>query len=261
MKAMVLAAGEGTRLRPLTLETPKVLLPVDGVSLIERTLLWLKSHAITEVAINLHHLGEKIKSFLGDGSRFGLKVVYSEEERRLGTAGGVKRMEEFFIGKPQSLSPSPESPSSTFVVVYGDIVTDFNLSAMIEFHRQKKTMATMALFEAPNPKEVGIVEVNDEGRILTFTEKPQSPAPSPQSPSLASGGVYVLEKEILGFIQREHFCDFAYDIFPRVIKLGLSIYGYCLSHEDYLMDIGTPDNYHQVNEDIKAGKEKISHGK
>ena len=150
---MVLAAGEGTRLRPLTLETPKVLLPIRGKPLIESTIGWLKSHGIFEVVVNLHHLGDKIRDFLGDGSRFGVEVTYSAEETLLGTAGGVKRMEHFF-------------DDDTFVVVYGDVLTDFNLSKMIQFHREKKATATLAILKVPNPWEVGMVEMNQEGRIL-----------------------------------------------------------------------------------------------
>jgi NDP-sugar pyrophosphorylase family protein len=113
-KAMILAAGEGTRLRPFTFETPKVLLPVGGRPLIEYSLSWLRSHGIREVAINLYHLGNNIIDSLGDGSRFGMEIVYSPEETLFGTAGGVKRMERFF--------------NDTFVVVYGDNFTNFNLT-------------------------------------------------------------------------------------------------------------------------------------
>ena len=153
-RAMILAAGEGTRLRPLTLETPKALLPIRGRPLIEHQLFWLNHHGIREVAINLYHLGNKIKDHLGDGSRFGMKICYSPEETLLGTAGGVKRIEHFF--------------NDTFVVVYGDILTDFDLSDMVKFHREKKAVATLAIFEAPNPWEVGVVELNKEGRILSL---------------------------------------------------------------------------------------------
>jgi NDP-sugar pyrophosphorylase family protein len=240
-KVMILSAGEGTRLRPLTLETPKVLLPIEGRPLIEYTLTWLKSHGISEVAINLYHLGDKIKDLLGDGSRFGMRVVYSEEETLLGTAGGVKKMEHFFDG--------------TFVVFYGDNLTDFNLSTMVKFHREKKALATLATFEMSNPWEVGIVEMNDEGRVLSLVEKPQSPISN-----LANGGVYVLEKEILRYIPRQGFSDFASDIFPKLIELGLPIYGYRLKPEDYFIDIGTMSKYQKVNEDVKAGKVRIKYG-
>jgi len=240
VKAMILAAGEGTRLRPITLETPKVLLPVAGRPLIQHQLFWLKSHGINEVAINLYHLGNKIKDFLGDGSRWGMSISYSSEETLLGTAGGVKKMEHFFDG--------------TFVVLYGDNLTNFDLSAMVNLHQKKSAVATLAIFKPANPWEVGVVEMDREGRILGFEEKPQSPVPRPQPPVLASGGVYVLEEQVLDHIPAQGFSDFAYDIFPKLIELDLRIYGYVLRPEDYLIDIGTWDKYREANENISKFK-------
>ncbi len=242
-KAMILAAGEGTRLRPLTSETPKVLLPVGGRPLIQHTLSWLRSHGIQEVAINLHHAGDKVRAFLGDGSKFGVRIYYSSEKELLGTAGGVKKMEEFY--------------DSTFLVVYGDIITDFNLSAMTDFHKQKKALVTLALFKVPNPWEVGIVEVNRQGKLLSFKEKPPRGS---ESSNLSSGGIYVLEKEILDYIPSHGSCDFGYDIFPKLLALHLPIYGYLLRPEDYLIDIGTIEKYQKANEDVRAGKVKINGG-
>ena len=239
-KAMILAAGEGTRLRPLTLETPKGLLPLAGEPLLGYTLLWLANHGISDVAINLHHLSNKIEEFLNDGSHFSVKILYSHEDTLLGTAGGVKRVESFFDG--------------TFVVVYGDVLTDFNLKDMIRFHQEKKSIATIAIFKVTNPWDVGVVEINDEGRILSLVEKP--PRGSEKS-NLASGAVYVLEREILEHIPSEEFEDFAYDIFPKLLELNLPIFGYVLKPEDYLIDIGTIEKYHNANEDVKAGRVKI----
>jgi NDP-sugar pyrophosphorylase family protein len=236
MKAMLLVAGEGTRLRPLTLETPKALLPIEGVPLIEHQLSWLKNHGVSEFAINLHHLGEKIRDFLGNGSRFGVRVVYSEEETLLGTAGGVKRMEHFF--------------NDTFVVVYGDVLTEFNLTKMLQFHHQKKALATLAIFKAANPREVAVVTMDEEGRILRLVEKPQLIA-LPSALTLASGGIYILEREVLSYIPSQGFSDFAYDIFPKLISLELPLYGYLLEPGDCLIDIGTLDKYHKANEDVR----------
>ncbi len=235
-KATILAAGEGSRLRPLTLQMPKVLLPVGGIPLIQYTLAWLKSHGIFEVAINLHHFGDRIRAFLGDGSSFGVKIYYSPEKELLGTAGGVKRMEKFFNTK--------------FVVVYSDILTDFDLSAMIDFHKAKTALATLALLEVSTLWESGIVETDRQGRLVSFREKPHR---EPEAGNLSNGGVYVLEKEILDYIPSQSFCDFGYDIFPKLLELDLPVYGYVLKPEDYLIDIGTLDKYHKANEDIKKG--------
>jgi len=242
-KAMILAAGEGTRLRPLTLETPKVLLPVGGRPLIEHTIAWLRSHGISQVVINLYHLGEKIKDFLGDGSRFGMEIIYSPEEILLGTAGGVRRMKQIF--------------DDTFVVVYGDNLTDFDLSEMVKFHQDKNAIATIGVFKIPNPWEVGIVKMAEDGRILSFIEKPE---PNLRLGNWANCGIYVLEKEILSYIPSQGFPDFAYDVFPKLIELNLSLFGYILKPEDYLIDIGTTDKYQRANEDVKAGKVRIRYG-
>ena len=240
MKAMILAAGEGTRLRSHTLKTPKVLLTIGGIPLIEHTLGWLKSHGIYQVAMNLHHLGDKIKDFLGDGFHLGVNISYSLEEVLLGTAGGVKRMKHFF--------------NDTFVVVYGDVLTNFDLTAMIEFHKARNPLATIAISKVLNSRNIGIVGINEEGRVLSFVEKP---APSSESSNLGNGGVYVLEKRILDYIPSEEFSDFAYDIFPKLIEGNIPMYGYALKPDDYIIDIGTFDTYQKANDDFKAGKVRM----
>ena len=241
-KVMVLAAGEGTRLGPLTLHTPKVLLTVgNDQPLIVYILAWLKYHGIYEVAINLHHLGDKIKAFLSDGSRYNLKVVYSAEPAILGTAGGVKKLEKFF--------------DTTFVVVYGDILTDFNLKDMILFHHWKKAIATIAIVKLSNTKDVGFVEMDSDGRILSFIEKPSRCS---VTTGLVNGAVYVLEKAVFDHIPKEGAVDFAYDTFPKLIRLGLPVYGYQLKPDDYLVDIGTINNYQAAKEAVEAGVVKIN---
>jgi NDP-sugar pyrophosphorylase family protein len=239
-KAMILAAGEGSRLRPLTLQNPKVLLPIAEVPLIQYTLFWLKSHGIQEVAVNLYHLGAKIKDFLGDGSQFGMRIHYSLEETLLGTAGGIKRMEPFFDG--------------TFAVVYGDVLTNFDLSAMSKFHRDKRAIATIALFEASAARDVGIVVINAHGKVIDFVEKPKPLSPNPHP--LCNGGIYILEKEMLDYIPGQVFCDFAYDIFPKLVGLGLPVYGYIIKTGDYLIDIGSIDKYQKANQDMRDGRVK-----
>jgi len=238
-RAMILAAGDGTRLYPFTLETSKVLLPVGGIPLIQHTLVWLRRHGISEVAINLHHFGDKIRAFLGDGSAFGVTVHYSPEQQLQGTAGGIKRIARFFNG--------------TFLVIYGDVLTDFNLSAMVEFHVQREAVATLAIFEAPDPREVGVVELDPEGKVLSFMEKSSS---STARPVLASGGIYVLKREVLDYIPDEGCSDFGSDILPELIRLGLPVYGFRLKAGDYLIDIGTVDKYQRANNDVLNGRVK-----
>jgi len=240
---MILAAGEGTRLRPLTQEVPKALLPVGGLPLIEHTLIWLRHHGISEIAVNLHCLGDRIKGFLGDGSHLGINVRYSVEESLLGTSGGVNKMAHFLDG--------------TFVVVYGDILTSFDLAEMIQFHRKKRAVAAIAIIKVANPEGVGIVQMGEEQRILRFVEKQSDDT---LESNLANGGVYVLENEIFNHIPGDGFSDFAYDVFPKLLELGLPFYGYVLKPEDYLIDIGTIEKYHAANSDVKEGRMKVKYG-
>jgi mannose-1-phosphate guanylyltransferase/phosphomannomutase len=243
MKAMILAAGEGTRLRPLTNETPKVLVPINGVPQIEYTIRWLKQNGISEVAINLYHLGGKIREILGDGSQRGIRIVYSEETSLLGTAGGVKKLQPFF--------------DDTFAVIYGDVLTDFDLSEMLRFHRNKQAIITLALQRASNPAEVGVVELDETQRVVSFIEKP---SPSPVNGALISGGIYIMKTEVLDYIPEDCFCDFGFEVFPNIIQRGLPAYGYRLRDDDYLLDIGNMEKYQKANEDVRNGMVKIYNG-
>jgi NDP-sugar pyrophosphorylase family protein len=240
-KAMILAAGEGARLKPLTHLTPKTLLPINGTRLIMYILSWLKRYGIRKIAINIHHLGDQIERCLGDGSQLGMEIYYSPEQALLGTAGGVKKVADFF--------------DSTFIVIHGDMLVDFDLSAMVGFHRENKAMATIVLAEVSNPWEYGIVKTNENSRIVSFVEKPLR---GTEPGNLSNGGIYILEREVLDYIPAEGFCDFAYDIFPKLVKLGLPVYGYSLKSEDYLLDIGTMSKYRKANDDVKARRVKVS---
>lgn len=239
-KAMILAAGLGTRLRPLTLEVPKVLVPVGGVPLLERTLAWLRRYGIEEVAINLHHLGEKVVDYLGDGSRFGMTVMYSWEDELLGTAGGVKKVEYFF--------------DDTFVVVYGDVLTNLDLGAMVRLHTLRNAVATLALTPLRDGERAGVVWVNEDGRATKFVEKPGARVVAdPDAKAFANGGVYVLKKQVLEKVPPCFFGDFGYDVFPKIISNGFAVYGYVLGPSEYLVDIGTPEGYREANKTTEMG--------
>ncbi|MHB1415123.1 MAG: nucleotidyltransferase family protein [Chloroflexota bacterium] len=235
-KAMILAAGEGTRLRPLTADTPKPLLPLAGVPLILYSLALLRQHGICEVAVNLHHNAQKIVDCLGDGSRLGMKIHYSYEEALLGTAGGLRKVAHLF--------------DDTFVVLYGDVLTDCDLSALIRFHRKQGGPATLALSEVTNPWEVGIVQLDQDGRVLDFVEKPPRGS---AAGNLANGGIYVMERVVLDYVPKSGPCDFGYDVFPHLLREGLPIYGYLLPAKTYLVDIGTLDKYRRAEADVAAG--------
>ncbi len=237
-RAMVLAAGEGTRLRPLTLTTPKAMLPIGGKPLIGHTLSWLKRHGIAEAGINLHYLGQQIVDYVGDGRAFGLKVIYSWEDTLLGTAGGTKRLEPLFGGE-------------RFAVVYADMLTDLNLTRMAEHHLEAAAAATIALFVAPRPHEVGIVELDSRDRIVGFVEKPP---PGTEKGNLANGGVYILEPEVLRRIPASRYADFGFDVFPSMLRDRLPMLGYRPGAGEYLFDIGDLDKYRQANADYAAGR-------
>ena len=235
MKAMILAAGEGTRLRPLTLNTPKVMLPIAGEPLLEYILDWLRFFGITEIAINLHHLPKVVMDWLGDGDRFGINVIYSVEDTILGTAGALTRLPDFF--------------DDTFVLVYGDMLTDLNIPSLLEFHQAKGALATVVLMEVEDPSGYGIVEVDEECRILRFVEKPPS---GTTSSNLANAGVYMLQPEVIDYIPRDTFYDFGYDLFPVLLSKRARLFGYATT--DSFLDTGTMENYRCAERDLLEGK-------
>jgi len=228
-KAMILAAGEGTRLRPLTLDCPKPMLPVAGRPLLEHTVEWLRRHGVSEIAVNLHYKPLSITGHFGDGSRFGVAITYSHEEQLLGTAGAVKRLEHFFHG--------------TFVVIYGDVLTDLDLTAMAAFHRDRGGAGSVALYRVDNPSARGLVETDGDGRILRFVEKPR---PEEVFTDLANAGVYILEPEILDHIPTERRYDFGRDLFPDLLRRGVRLYGYPIPEATRLIDIGIPESYQEA---------------
>ena len=142
------------------------------------------------------------------------------------------------------------------MVVYGDVFTDLNLGDMIGFHQSKKSLATLAILKMPNPCEVGVVNMNSDGCIRSFVEKP----PDSSVGEMCSGGIYVLNKKILEYVPASIYSDFAYDVFPRLLELDINIHGFILEPSDYLVDIGTNEKYLRVNEDIKKGKVRVGHG-
>ena len=235
MKAVLLAAGEGTRLKPLTNNIPKVMLLVDEKPVLEHNINLLVKHKIRDIAINLYYLPKKIKKYFKNGKNWGINIFYSEEKKILGTAGALKNLSNFL--------------DSSFVVVYGDVISNVNISEMIEFHKKKGCMATIALYEEKeNPQAKGLVEIDDNQKILKFIEKPENPPIN-----LANAGIYIFEPEILDFIPENKFFDCGHDLFPLLISNKKYIYGYLLKDE-YLIDIGTIKNYNKINKDIKNKK-------
>jgi NDP-sugar pyrophosphorylase family protein len=231
MKGMILAAGHGTRLRPLTLALPKVMVPIDGRPLLEHTIAWLRDHGITDIGVNLHFMPDVITGHFGDGSRFGVRMRYSLEDELRGTAGGVKRLQEFL--------------DETFVLVYGDVLTDLDLNPLFAFHRGKidRPHLTMALYRVSNPTECGIVSIAADGRIDRFVEKPSR---DHVFSDLASAGVLVVDPDAVRRIPEGVESDFGRDMFPRYIDEGFPMFGWQIPEGARLVDVGSNERYAAV---------------
>ena len=238
MKAMILAAGEGTRLRPLTTFLPKPMVPIVGAPLLERTLTWLAGEGVTEAAINLYHRPQMIPDYFGEQFA-GIRLHYFFEDTLQGTSGGVKAAESVLGDAP-------------FFVIYGDNLIHADLRRLAEFHAARSGLGTIALFQHPNPTAAGIVDLDADSRITRFVEKP--PADEVFS-DLANAGVYVLDPAIFEFIAPDAPSDFGRDIFPRLLAQNLPLYGTPLG--GYLQDTGTPQAYRQANFDLLAGQTGI----
>jgi NDP-sugar pyrophosphorylase family protein len=243
MKAMILAAGQGTRLRPLTLDRPKPMLPVAGRPMLEYTMAWLGYHGIRQVAINLHYQPRVIMDHFGDGSAFGMEITYSVENIILGTAGGLKNIAYLLSDEP-------------FVVIYGDVLTDLDLGSVINFHDRRPTGAhlSMCLYRVENPSECGIVALDERGRITRFVEKPRQ---EDLFSDLANTGIMIVDPEIMEHVPASQFYDFGRDLFPCLLKKGVPIYGMPLSETAFLIDIGTPAKYRKAQKEWPSPQARL----
>lgn len=235
MKAFILAAGLGTRLRSLGLDVPKVMVPVGGKPLLEHHLELFQRQDIRELIINLHHFPEKITSYFGDGSRFGVNITYSHESELLGTAGAVKKMEK-------------ELRDAAFIVFYGDNLVRIDFAPLVGFHRANHAQATLALFASPEPWTGGVVETDSNGRVLRFVEKPD---PKQISTNLISAGIFVIEPPVLQAIPAGRFCDFGKDVFPKLLAAGQPVYA--MTPKAYIQDVGTPERLAKAQHDFEQG--------
>jgi mannose-1-phosphate guanylyltransferase/mannose-1-phosphate guanylyltransferase/phosphomannomutase len=254
MKAMVLAAGLGTRLRPITYSVPKPMVPVLNRPVMEHILLLLGRHGFTEVVANLHWFPDTIRSHFGDGSGLGIDLSYSHEEALLGTAGGVRNTSRFF-------------GEDSFLVISGDALTDIDLSAMREFHKSHAGIATLATRKVTDTTQFGVVITDEEGRIQGFQEKPD---PAEALSDLANCGIYMFDPEIFDFFPSpgesrlaeaedpEGFADWAYDVFPALLDSAQAFY----SHEvdAYWNDVGTIPELLQGSFDGLSGEVSLEIG-
>ncbi len=239
MKAMVLAAGKGTRLFPLTGEIPKPMAPVVGKPIIEHIFELLAETGLDEIHVNVHYLADAILDTYGyTTSVNGTKVCMTREDELMGTAGSVKRIADRF--------------GETFVVIMGDALTDVDVREVVAFHKQRGALATLALMRVADTSQYGVVELDSKQNIVSFQEKPD---PDQAISNLANTGIYVLEPEVLGYIPENTFFDFAEDVFPRLLAAGERLAGYEGSF--YWSDIGNLEAYRAAQHDALSGKVRL----
>jgi len=234
IQTVVMAGGEGTRLRPLTSNQPKPMVPVANKPLMEHTLELLKRHGFEDIVVTLQFLPTLITSYFGDGSGWGLNISYVTEESPLGTAGSVRNARTFI--------------DRTFMVVSGDALTDFDLSAAIDFHRERKSRVTLILKKVENPLDFGLVITDSEGGVVKFMEKPGR---GEVFSDTINTGIYIIEPEILSFIPDDRPYDFSKELFPQLLADGLPLYGYVA--DGYWCDVGNLEQYLVAHRDILDG--------
>lgn len=226
MKAVILAGGLGTRLKPLTDKIPKVMVDIGGKPLLYYHLNLLRRHGITDIWINLHYLPGVIMDYFGSGAQFGVDLKYSFEKELLGTAGALKNPDTD-IGQA--------IVNGEFLVIYGDNLVNINYTKLIDFHRRNKSFLTIALYTHPEPWTKGVVELGADHKITAFIEKP----PKESNPSnLVNSGIYICNPKVLDYIN-PGVSDFGFDVFPNLIKEKLPMFGF--SEDYYIQDIGTPE--------------------
>jgi len=238
MKAVVMAGGEGTRLRPLTSSRPKPMVPVVGRPVMEHILALLRRHGITQVIITVQYLSAQIEDYFGDGSDFGMDVSYSVEPEPLGTAGSVRRC--------------ADDLQSTFLVISGDALTDIDLGRVLDLHRSRGSWVTLALARVPNPLEFGVVITDGEMRIQRFLEKPGW---GEVFSDTINTGIYVIEPQALAEVPPGQPYDFSKELFPKLMDAGAPLYGCAV--DGYWCDIGNLTQFLQANEDALHGRVRL----
>ena len=241
MRAMVLCAGYGTRLGKLTRTTPKPLLPLNGRPLLEYTIAHLARHGFDEVAVNLHFMPEKVRQFMGDGSRWDIAIEYSDEPELLGTAGGVKKMERFL------------RDGDAFLVQYGDILTDQDLTAMLAFHRERCALATLLVHR--RKRSNSIVTMDGDQRITGFWERPDDETRRSVGSSWVNSAICICDPAVLDMIPPETVCDLPRYVLPKLVDSG-RLFGFPLT--GYRCAIDSPQRYGEAQTAIADGRCSIA---
>ncbi len=225
MKAVVLAGGKGARLAPYTKILPKPLMPIDDMPILEVLLRQMKSSGVQDVILTVGHLSELLKAFFQDGRQWGLNIIYSYEEKPLGTAG------------PIALVSGLEE---TFLVTNGDVLTTLNLKDLIRFHKQQKAIATIASHQRQVHIDFGVLRMNGDCTVIGYNEKPNIDY-------VVSMGIYVFEPDVLRYIPKNHYLDFP-DLVLKLIAAGEKVLSF--PFDGYWKDLGRPDDYEQAAEDF-----------
>src|SRR5437667_6973230 len=231
-----MAGGEGTRLRPMTANQPKPLLPVVNKPIMEHVLLLLKRHGFTETVVTVQFLASLVRNYFGDGEDVGMSLQYATEEMPLGTAGSVKNAED-------------ELRDGPFLVISGDALTDIDLSALVSYHKKNAALVTVGLTRVPNPLEFGIIIVGEDGRIQRFLEKPTW---GQVFSDTVNTGIYVMEPEVLAEVPAGVSVDWSGDVFPQLLKSGAPLYGWIA--DGYWEDVGSHESYLKAQADVLSGR-------
>ena len=242
MRAVVMAGGEGTRLRPLTANAPKPLLPVVNRPIMEHVLRLLKRHGFDETIITVQYLASLVRTYFGDGDDLGMSLSYATETTPLGTAGSVKNAEDALRDE-------------RFLVISGDALTDIDLSALVAYHRERGALVTVGLKSVPDPLEFGIVIAGEDGRVSRFLEKPTW---GQVFSDTVNTGIYVMEPEVLDYVPAGEAVDWSADVFPRLLAAGAPVYGYVA--KGYWEDVGTISGYLRAQADVLSRQVDVEIG-
>jgi mannose-1-phosphate guanylyltransferase/phosphomannomutase len=237
-----MAGGEGTRLRPMTANQPKPLLPVVNQPIMEHVLRLLRRHGFGETVVTVQFLASMVRNYFGDGEDFGMSLQYATEEMPLGTAGSVKNAEDALRDAP-------------FLVISGDALTDMDLSDLLRFHKDNGALVTVGLTRVPDPLEFGIVIADDDGRIQRFLEKPTW---GQVFSDTVNTGIYVMEPEVLDEVPSGEVVDWSGDVFPRLLKRGAPLFGWVA--DAYWEDVGTHESYMKAQADVLSGRVRAQIG-
>ncbi|MDW8322019.1 MAG: NDP-sugar synthase [Armatimonadota bacterium] len=252
MQGIIIAGGFGTRFRPLTYTRPKPLMPILNRPLLEYQVALLKAHGVTEIVFATNYMAEAIEEHFGDGSRFGVKMRYAQEEQPLGTAGAIRNAAKS-LWRQESVA-----------VFNGDIVTDFNLGAIIALHRRRGARATIALKAVPSPNPYGVIDLDNDGRVLAWREPTEeqkkalaaNPNVEQTGWDYINAGFYVLEPEVIESIPEGRAVSIEREIYPRMIAQGEGLYG--APAEGYWVDVAGPAHYWKVTNDLLRGRVNVS---